>query len=192
MDFVTMLMPLLGLAFLIERIVETAWNAIELIAKGIGWNKEMLALTKTKSVTSAQAQSAALVAQSAAATPAIDTDATKKAADDAADAKVTADEASATVAAKAANYASFKQIVSLVMSIALGIFLADGLKVPLITVAAASDVTLPAFSNNYLFAGLVAGAISPFAHQILESLLNFQKLLEEQKKHIAGDVSVSK
>jgi hypothetical protein len=187
MDFVTMLMPLLGLAFLIERIVESVWNVIEKVfAKQIGIQE----LAKNKSETSAHAQAAALVAQSAAATAADDPAAAKKAADEAAEAKVAADKASAAAALKAANYASWKQILTMIVSIVLGVYLANEFKVPLVTMAAASDVTLPAFLNNYLFAGLVAGAISPFAHQILESLLNFQKLLEEQKKHIAGDVSV--
>ena len=78
----------------------------------------------------------------------------------------------------------------MIASVLTGILLANQLQIPLIAITA-TDVALPTFVTKYNFAGAVAGVMSPFAHQILESLLNFQKLLEEQKKKIAGDVRVT-
>ncbi|MFN8372540.1 MAG: hypothetical protein U0694_06650 [Anaerolineae bacterium] len=203
MDFVTALAPLLGLAFLIERIVEAGFNAIEEILKW-SWVKSLLKIlpgglrltvsdsvsdNMTSKVAAARVASDAAAAASSVATAAPDDSAKSTAALDAKAAAAEAEKAAAVARAaadaQAATLASWKQVFTLVVSMALGVYFAGQFQIPLLLLSALPGVTVPEALNSPLVVGMIAGAISPFTHQILEGLLNFQKLLEQQKKFIA-------
>jgi hypothetical protein len=127
MDFVTLFAPLLGIAFLIERVLESVFNIVEL---------------------------------------APNVNAIKRSTDP----------------AIAARYASMKQIASMIIAILIGMVLANILGIGLLS--RFGDIVQVETGADRVITGAVAGAISPYAHQILESLLNFQKLMEAQKKAI--------
>lgn len=126
MDIVNLFAPLLGIAFLIERILESVFNVVEL----------------APNVT-----------------------AMKRSAD----------------AAVAARYATMKQISSMIIAILIGIVLANTLGVAFFAGLGAAQID-PILDRA--ITGAIAGALSPYAHQILEALLNFQKLMEAKKKEI--------
>jgi hypothetical protein len=127
MDFVTLIAPVLGISFLIERILESVFNVVEL-------SPNVTAMKRSPD-------------------PAV-----------------------------AARYATIKQVTSMIIAILIGIVTANVLGVAFLS--RFGDVVQVDPAVDRLITGAVAGAISPYAHQILEALLNFQKLLEAQKKAI--------
>jgi hypothetical protein len=127
MDFVTLFAPLFAIAFLIERVLESVFNVVEL-------SPNVTALKRS-------------------ADPAV-----------------------------AARYATIKQVSSMIIAILIGVVAANVLGIGLLS--RFGDVVQVEATLDRLITGAVAGAISPYAHQIIEGLLNFQKLLEAQKKAI--------
>jgi hypothetical protein len=126
MDFVSFLAPMLGISFLIERILESVFNVVEL-------SPNVTAMKRSPD-------------------PAV-----------------------------AARYATIKQVTSMIIAILIGIVAANLLGIGFISRFEGVQVDVLV---DRLITGAVAGAISPYAHQIIEGLLNFQKLLEAQKKAI--------
>ncbi|MBI1279855.1 MAG: hypothetical protein GC179_17135 [Anaerolineaceae bacterium] len=127
MDFATFLAPLFGIAFLVERVLESAWNIVELMPN----------IQKMK----------------------IDP-------------------------ATAPNYSRIKQIVSVLAGILIGMFAANVVK---LTMFAKIGIVGLDPSTDALISGAIAGTLAPYAHQILEGLLNLQKLLQQQQQKIAAD-----
>lgn len=77
----------------------------------------------------------------------------------------------------------WKQIWTLVFGIVFGIILAY-----LLGVGFFGKFTTLDASIDKLITGAVAGAIAPYAHQIIEALLNLQKFLEAQKELVRKEV----
>jgi hypothetical protein len=127
MDILMLFAPLFGIAFLIERIIESVFNVVEL---------------------------------------APNVNAMKRSADP----------------AVAARYATIKQITSMIIAILIGIITANMLGIGFIS--RLGDVVAVDMTTDRIITGAIAGVLSPWAHQILESMLNFQKLMEAQKKAI--------
>ena len=127
MDIVTLFTPLLGIAFLIERILESVFNVVELAPN----------VTAMKRSTD----------------PAV-----------------------------ATRYATMKQVSSMIIAILIGIVVANMLGIGLL--ARFGDFAQVQSGVDRAITGAIAGALSPYAHQVLEAVLNFQKLLEAQKKSI--------
>jgi hypothetical protein len=127
MDVVALFAPLLGVSFLIERIIESVFNVVEMFPN-------VSALKRSSD-------------------PAV-----------------------------AARYSSIKQIASVIIAIILGIVIAN--MVGLVLISRFGDIIQVDVSTDRLITGAIAGAIAPYAHQVLESLLNFQKLMEANKKAI--------
>jgi hypothetical protein len=127
MDFVTLFAPLLGIAFLIERILESIFNVIEL-------SPNITAMKRS------------------------------------------------TDPPVAARYATIKQISSMIIAILIGVVVANLLGIGLLS--RFGDLVQVEAGVDRAITGAVAGALAPYAHQVLEALLNFQKLMEAQKKAI--------
>jgi hypothetical protein len=136
MDFVTMLTPLLGMAFLIERIIEVAFNVLDWLLDRV---------------------------------PVPWLSAKKK----------------STVPADQEQFTGLKVGATFIASIILGIYFTTSWGIAFFNLPNGSGGTV-SNSMNQLFSGVVAGAVAPYAHQVLEGLLNLQKFLEEQKKKLAG------
>jgi hypothetical protein len=127
MDIVTLFTPLLGIAFLIERILESVFNIVELAPN--------------------------VAAMKRSPDPAI-----------------------------ASQYATMKQISSMIIAILIGIVVANILGIGLL--ARFGEFVQVESGVDRAITGAISGALSPYAHQVLEAVLNFQKLLEAQKKSI--------
>ena len=70
----------------------------------------------------------------------------------------------------------------MIIAILVGIVVANILGMGLL--ARFGDVIQVQIGVDRAITGAVAGALSPYAHQVLEAILNFQKLMEAQKKSI--------
>jgi hypothetical protein len=81
----------------------------------------------------------------------------------------------------AGNYGRFKQIVSVVVGIIIAVVASSAVK---LTMFSRFGITGLDANTDALISGAIAGALAPYAHQILEALLNFQKLLQAQKERI--------
>ena len=120
MDLVSFFAPLLGIAFVVERVLEAAFDVVESIAS--------------------------------------------------------------VAALKASNpdrYASNKRIITIIVGIIVGIILTAWLGVGFL--GRIPGITGLNGDADKLISGAVAGSLAPYAHQILEALLNTQKLLAEIK-----------
>jgi hypothetical protein len=127
MDFVTLFAPLFGIAFLIERILESIVNVVEL-------SPNVIAMKQS------------------------------------------------TDPAVAERYAKIKQIATMILAILLGVVVGNMLGVGFILRLDVPFQVDPAVDR--LITGAIAGALAPYAHQVLEAILNFQKLMEAQKNKI--------
>ena len=74
-----------------------------------------------------------------------------------------------------------KQVVSVVVGIILGVIIGNMLAITLF-----SDLGLTTVdpATDKLLTGAIAGAIAPYAHQLLELLLKLQKFLEAKKTDV--------
>jgi hypothetical protein len=121
MDLVSFFAPLLGIAFVVERLLEAAFDVVERMAS--------------------------------------------------------------VAALKASNpdqYASNKRIITIIVGIIAGIILTAWLGVGFLE--RIPGITGLNSDADKLLSGAVAGSLAPYAHQILETLLNTQKLLAEVKE----------
>src|SRR5215510_5055050 len=112
MDFVTLFAPLFAISFLIERIIESVFNVVEL-------SPNVTAIKRSPD-------------------PAV-----------------------------AARYATFKQVSSMIIAILIGVVAANMLGVAFLSRFGDAVQVDPAVDR--LITGAVAGAISPYAHQIIEA-----------------------
>lgn len=135
MNAITLFGPLFGISFLIERILEGAFNIVELYPGIEQW--------KTSP-----------------------DDAVKK------------------------KYSDFKQIVSVIVGILVGVIITNALDM-----AFFSQFDRLGQIDHYtdkLLAGAIAGAMAPYSHQLLEFLLKLQRLFDAQKKRIeSGEITVN-
>ncbi len=79
------------------------------------------------------------------------------------------------------NYGKNKQVASTIAGIILGIISAYLLGILFFTSLKIETVTIHPVIDA-IFTGAIAGALAPYSHQLVEAVLNLQKLLEALKE----------
>jgi len=127
MDLVSIFAPLFGIAFVVERILESVFNVVENFPQ------------------------------------------------------VTAMKNSEDAAVKK-RWSEIKQVLTIIIGFILGIVITNMLGITFFSQLRGIGEINP--NTDMLISGALAGALAPYAHQILEALLNFQKLMNAQKEKI--------
>jgi hypothetical protein len=97
--------------------------------------------------------------------------------------------ASTSKAQNPEQYGKTKQLISIVVSIILGLFISNALGIAFFAGLGLANITIDPIADKTI-TGAAAGAAAPYVHQIIELLVKTQKLLQTKKDEIAQKVQV--